>query len=166
VLLVWDERTLIAFRDGDDAYPGREAPDKPWWHYDWSRDADPNDVFHKTANRAFDLEGWAAPLWLDGVIEASRTGPQTYSGTLDMRRAGPRHPGPAYDEWEDLFHSTINATAVPFEAVVDSEGRLVRITVLTDELGSDDAMTFYLTGHGEPVRPPELRDSDVEEMLF
>jgi hypothetical protein len=108
---------------------------------------------------AYDLESWQAPLWLAGVVEATRTGPRTFSGTTDMRRGGPRHPGPAREEWEGRAKEVDNAAAVPFEAEVDGRGRLTRVTVRPE---GGAPQTFVITRHGQRIELPHPRTGDVE----
>ncbi|MEV4617652.1 hypothetical protein AB0J74_02915 [Asanoa sp. NPDC049573] len=161
VLILWNGDQLYAFRHRHDAYAINESPGKPWYHFEWPPRTPPQEL-GVLYYAAFDLEAWQPTLWLDGVTQAQRTGRRTYAGTIDKRRAGPRHPGLVRDVWGDGTSSVDDDATVPFEAEVDSRGRLVRLTLTTGDKG--ETQTFRLSGFGEPVRPPSPPPSDIEEI--
>jgi hypothetical protein len=164
VLMMWEDDKLGAFRVRGDAYLLQEGSDKPWKRYAWPGETRPEGLAIMGVAGS-DIELWQMPLWLiDGLVQAERTGSRTYSGTIDMRRAGPRHPGLVRDMWDNgSLGPADKATPVPFEAAVDSRGRLVRLTLLRgDTKASPD--TYQLSGLGDPVRPPSLPSADIEDL--
>ncbi|GIF47873.1 hypothetical protein DFJ67_7584 [Asanoa ferruginea] len=166
VLLMWQDDQLFAFRDHGDTYLHNEGPySPPWLRSDWPLPTPPQELAY-LLYLGFDIEMHQMPLWLlDGVTQAEHTGSRTYSGTLDTRRARPRHPGVARDYFDGGgFTSGDDPTAVPFQATVDPRGRLVRLTLQTDAKGG--TRTWQLTGLGEPVHVPSLPASDIEDGTY
>lgn len=103
-----------------------------------------------------DLPGNAAKVF-NAVVDAEDAGGGRYTGTIDLTRA--RESMIATDD--DLTRLADRAKAVPFEATVDDQGRLTRVT-LTPDPGKDSfEMTF--TDWGKPRSPTEPPADEVTE---
>jgi hypothetical protein len=96
-----------------------------------------------------------------GIVSVEQVGAGTYQGVADLNQAAA-----AADESQRAALTAAaamaeNASSVPYEAMIDDQGRLTRL-VYTLELASGSTETdFRLSGFGEPVRVEAPPADDV-----
>ena len=149
-------RTMRMVSSGDDLYlkfDGEQAADLPdkWLHLDMAKLDDDSDL------RTMADDPGNVKALIKGIVTIDRTGPGNYAGILDFTTS--------VGEDSDLAKTFGDkATAVPFTATVDTDGRLtelfIDLTVLDVSLGQMRA-TYFDFGNPVTVRKPPA--SEVEE---
>jgi hypothetical protein len=112
---------------------------------------------------------------LGGVLTAekrdSAAGTVTYEGIADIKKAVEAAPASAKDSMEPMSRLAKNATAVPYTATVDGEGRLIELSY-TVEIPLGAMLTeIKMTDLGEVVtidrpKPDEVKDATEEQYAF
>ncbi|MGF1427804.1 hypothetical protein [Kitasatospora sp. LaBMicrA B282] len=154
---------------------GAKVPAGKWVKLDVRQLADGNLI----SNGATDPATAAAAL--RGVQQASVVGDETqdgvplkhYKGTLDLAKAADATGGPAANGLR-MAAATFTVKEVPFEAWLDAQGRLNKVTevfTFAGVAGSKDpkdqvkvTSTVSLTDFGKPVQVAEPAPADVVEM--
>lgn len=122
---------------------GIAAFDGKWLHVDPTKLKDPKDF------GVSPVDPVDAVLLFGAIVSAESTGPGAYKGTFDLTKA-PKAGIVDEDTVTDLADA---AKAVPFEATVDSQGRLSSLTIKVPTSGKVTAQTWKATfsDYGTPV---------------
>ncbi|MGK5522118.1 hypothetical protein ACSNN9_22555 [Micromonospora sp. URMC 107] len=139
---------------GNDAYlkiTGMQGMPKKWLHMDATK-------LGKSGQLNLMPEGdpGGAKQMVDSVVDAEKTGPGSYSGTLDYTRT--KADDKAIQALGD------KAKAVPFTARVDDQGRLVEFAIDTQVLHESlGTMITTYSDFGAPVTVEKPAASDTQE---
>ncbi|MEV0720579.1 hypothetical protein [Asanoa sp. NPDC050611] len=108
---------------------------------------------------------------LDGVVTANKGAGDTYAGTADLKKAAEVSVATQKKSLEQMSRLAKNASAVPYTAKIDEQGRLTELSY-TVELSTGEMTTeILLTALGEPVtvdRPAadQVADATEEQYAF
>jgi hypothetical protein len=120
--------------------------------------------------QSFDLQAQTGVI--GGIVSAEQAGDGRYTGTVDLNKAAEAAGANAgmRDGLESTAKLAKDPKAVPFEATVDTEGRLTALsyTVATKDLG-DLSTKLEMSGFGEPVKvtaPSAGQTADAPKELY
>jgi hypothetical protein len=159
--MVLSEADLEVRVIGQDFYaklPGVRS--KPWAHFDLSRLRKDSQLLAVT-----DFTRYMGIL--SGVVTVESTGPGQYRGVADLNKAA---AAPGNEGLKDDVDVAKDPGNIPFEASVDAEGRLTKVsfTIETKAMGNADT-TLTLGSFGRPVTitaPPAKDTEEAPESLY
>ena len=126
---------------------------KSWMKLDTSKVADPRAL-------PFDLGDFSDALDLSKLltgVNAQRADANSFKGTIDLTRAtGVSAPDP-----QAVAKAGDKAKSVPFQAVVDDQGRLTRIKVDGASVSSDLEMEISFSDYGTAAPVSRPNDSEI-----
>ncbi|MFI7608058.1 hypothetical protein ACIBTV_23345 [Micromonospora sp. NPDC049366] len=145
---------------GDTAYIKMDSldGDKPWMKLDLTKLPPGSSL-----RQSFDFTSQTGIV--GGIVSAEATGQGRYRGIADLGKAAEAASTEAgmRQGIESSAKLAKDPSAIPFEAVVDAEGRLTALsyTIATKTLG-DIVTEMTMSGFGEPVRvsPPPADDTE------
>ncbi|GIF76052.1 hypothetical protein [Asanoa siamensis] len=148
-----------------------KAPDlgsKPWVRLDV-------DKLNSTSSLRQSLDLTQHSGILGGVVTAekrdSAAGTVTYEGTADLKKAVEAAPDGAKAQMEPVSRLAKNATAVPYKATIDDQGRLTELSYTVELAQGEMLSEIKLADLGKPVtiaKPPaaDVADATEEQYAF
>ncbi|BCJ54401.1 hypothetical protein Asp14428_58760 [Actinoplanes sp. NBRC 14428] len=132
---------------------GRGANGKKWMHIDAAKVAEGSNFNLSPDDPA------GTKMLLSAITGVERVGDKGFKGTLDLTKS------PRFNKNKGLQALGDKATAVPFTAAKDDEGRLVELTLDMSSLGAGAGKiaTTY-SDFGTPVSVQAPPASEVQEM--
>jgi hypothetical protein len=88
---------------------------------------------------------------MGGIVSAESVGPGRYKGVADLNKAAAAAPESQRDSLEQAASIAKNASAVPFEATVDDQGRLTSLSYTIEAPPGPVVTELTLGKFGEPV---------------
>ncbi|MEU2615282.1 hypothetical protein ABZ570_27430 [Micromonospora sp. NPDC007271] len=120
-----------------DAVPGFKAKKGKYQHLDRSKVQDAKQLNFDFA----DVDPAGAEKLFNAITDVKQTGEGTYEGTIDATKAGDSDLLDA----ETIKALADKASAVPFTAKVDAQGRLTELALQVPATGSTEAQTVTVT---------------------
>ncbi|MFD6563177.1 hypothetical protein [Micromonospora profundi] len=152
---------------GDVAYIKSDSLDgsKPWMKIDLNK-LKPTS----TMRQSFDLKAQTGII--GGVVSAQEVSPGRYTGVADLNKAAETagSDGGMREGLEATAKLAKDPAAIPFEATLDSDGRLTALsyTIATKSVG-DLVTEMKMSGFGEPVAvkaPPANETEAASEEMY
>ncbi|WP_327002451.1 hypothetical protein OHA72_46215 [Dactylosporangium sp. NBC_01737] len=139
---------------GDDVYLKGFDPQGRWWHLSVSRFSS-GSTFRLLADPLFGIK------FLTTARNVKQDAPGTFTGTLDVTKVA---AGGVTNEIADLFAKgdPAGATAVPFTATVDSQGRLAGVKATFTGVSKSGRVPYELKIVEYGATAPAVRPSPAE----
>jgi hypothetical protein len=148
---------MEAWLIGDTAYLKMETleSERPWVKIDMARLKPTSSL-----RLSFDLHTRTGIV--AGIVSAEKVGEGFYRGIADLEKAAAAPDANGSMRWS--IESAKSPKAVPFEATVDTDGRLTALSYTIATKDMDDAVSdVRMSGFGEPVTVTTPPSGEVEE---